>query len=178
MMATRHLLVITIRRGSDSAVFGFFFPVTPQGDLNAAPTRLLFTSLYPFCFRLRRFMWNSTLGKSSEEAEELTFCCPEHKLKDTMWSKQHCKEGQLGFIPPSPYSNGVHKRINCRGGAWPVLLKAWDNLQGLRWLFAVCSLALQQRRGLRDPSPHGGADRSWCIPDIFCLLVFHREGSE
>lgn len=95
-----------------------------------------------------------------------------------MWPKQHRKEGQLGFSPPSPYSNGVHKRINCRGGAWPVLLKAWDNLQGLRWLFAVCSLALQQRRGLRDPSPHGGADRSWCIPDIFCLLVFHREGSE
>lgn len=72
----------------------------------------------------------------------------------------------------------IHKRISCRGGAWTVLLIAWDNLQRLRWLFAVCSLALEQRRGLRDPSPRGGADRSWCIPDIFCLFVFHREGWE
>lgn len=26
-------------------------------------------------------MWNSTLGKSSEEAEELTLCCPEQAEK-------------------------------------------------------------------------------------------------
>lgn len=141
-------------------------------------------SLHPsFLFQATQVHVEQHAGETLRRTltEGLTLCCPKHKLKNTLWSKQHHKEGQLGFIPPSQYSNAVHERINCRGGRrgdWQGLLKAWDNLQRLCWLFAVCSLALQQWRGLRDPSPCGGADRSWCIPDIFCLLVFHREGSE
>lgn len=108
-----------------------------------APTRLLSASLFVsgyagLCGTAR---WGEAHNNSYRR---------DNSLLSTSLAGKHFvvhKEGQLGFIPPSPYSCG--ERMYCRGGrgaARPLPMKARDNLQRLCWPSAARSLALRQRR--------------------------------
>lgn len=103
-MSTRHLLVITIQWGSDFAgvlffLFCFFFSYA-SGGFKCSPDSPSLCIPLSFLFQATQVHVEQHAGEKLRGTltEELTLCCPEHKLKNTMWSKQHHKEGQLGFI--------------------------------------------------------------------------------
>lgn len=90
--------------------FLFFFSYAP-GGFKCSPDSPPLCIPLSFLFQATQLHVEQHAGEKLRGTftEELTLCCPEQKLENAMWSKQHRKEGQLGFIPPSPYSKYIRE---------------------------------------------------------------------
>lgn len=139
-MSPRHMLVITIWRGSHlSRVFWVFFLTSyASGGFKCSPDSPSLCIPLSFWFQATQVHVEQHPGEKLRTlTEEPTPRCPQHKLENTLWSKQHHKEGGPGFIPPSPYSSGAHKRINC--GGWGCLARSPESSgQPATLMLAVC----------------------------------------
>lgn len=141
---------------------GFFFFCYASGGFKQ-PRLASLCILLSFGFQAKQVHVEQHTGEKARTLkEELTPHCPQHKLESTLWSRQHHKEGGLGFSPPSPYSSGAHKRINCGG---------WGVLGPFSWkLGTTCNAYVGCLLCAASPSSSGG---DWEIPLLVVEPIGH-----